>query len=143
MFYKKIYLTSLLIFNNFIYNFYLICNILLPKYFKDRVTNIKELNDSYYKDLFLIIFMDEMHEKYDIDIMKFTEMYNDFINNINNNSNNSNNEDDKNSIISEINSISSSLHSSFCDEFEVQEAQEENPFEFPPDFQRDVYDEIR
>lgn len=118
MFYKKIYITSLLVSNNIIYNIYLIFNIFLPKYFKDRIINIKEINDKNYNYLLFLIYSDEILDKYNIDIMKIKDMYDEYINNNNNNDNNSiKSISCASSLISSLDSsLSSSLDSSVYDE---------------------------
>jgi hypothetical protein len=130
MIYKKLYITSLLISNNIFYNFYLISNIFFPKYFKDKITKIKELNDYHYNNLQFLLYTEEIYEKYDIDLMKFKDMYYEFINkyknkdndmNDNDDNDDNNDDDDKNSIktLSLISSCSS-LNSSFYDEIEEE-----------------------
>lgn len=131
MFYKKIYITSLLVSNNIIYNIYLIFNIFLPKYFKDKIINIKEVNDKNYNYLLFLIYSNEILDKYNIDIMKIKDMYDEFINkqskknyinnnNVNNIYNNNDNDDNSIKSISSVSSLdsslSSSLDSSFYDE---------------------------
>ena len=105
MFYKKIYITSLLISNNIFYNFYLLFNIFFPKYFKDKIIELKEFNDKNFNYLLFLIYAEEIYEKYNIDVIKIKDMYYEFINNdkINNDDN-----------ISKISSINSSLNSSSC-----------------------------
>lgn len=123
MFYKKIYITSLLVSNNIIYNIYLIFNIFLPKYFKDKIINIKEVNDKNYNYLLFLIYSNEILDKYNIDIMKIKDMYDEFINkqskknyinnnNVNNIYNNNDNDDNSIKSISSVSSLDSSLSSS-------------------------------
>ena len=138
MIYKKLYITSQLISNNIFYNFYLISNIFFPKYFKDKIAKIKELNDNYYNNFQFLLYTEEIYEKYDIDLIKLKDMYYEFIEKYKNNNNdnikikNNNDEDndndnnDTNSIKSlssnsSLNSSCSSLNSSFYDEIEVEQ----------------------
>lgn len=115
MFYKKIYITSLLISNNIFYNFYLLFNIFFPKYFKDKMIKTKELNDEYYNNLLFLIYTEEIYEKYDIDIIKIKNMYYEFIEKYNKKNLIMNNDNvDKTDNISNISSITSSLNSSPC-----------------------------
>lgn len=113
MFYKKIYVISILITNNIIYNIYLFGCILFPLFFQEKIIKNKQSTDIYYNKLLFILYSEDFYKKYNIDMLKLSDMYFDFINkmNKNDNYNNKNNNDDKNSIIS--NSISSSLYSSF------------------------------
>jgi hypothetical protein len=133
MIYKKLYITSQLISNNIFYNFYLLSNIFFPKYFKDRIIKIKELNDSHYNNLQFLLYTEEIYEKYDIDLMKFKDMYYEFINkyknkdndmndNDDNDDNDDNNDDDDKNSIKTLSLISScsSLNSSFYDEIEEE-----------------------
>ena len=120
MFYKKIYVISILITNNIIYNIYLFGCILFPLFFQEKIIKNKQSTDIYYNKLLFILYSEDFYKKYNIDMLKLSDMYFDFINKMNNidnkniiknDNNNNNNNDDKNSIIS--NSISSSLYSSF------------------------------
>lgn len=121
MFYKKIYITSLLISNNIFYNFYLFLNIFFPKHFKDKIVNIKELNDKNYNNLLFLIYTEEIYEKYDIDLIKIKDMYYQFIDKYKNkeinkeiNDNNEINNEINKDNISKISSINSSMNSSLC-----------------------------
>jgi hypothetical protein len=130
MIYKKLYITSQLISNNIFYNFYLLSNIFFPKYFKDRIIKIKELNDSHYNNLQFLLYTEEIYEKYDIDLIKLKDIYYELIEKYKNNEDDKNDSkddknDDKNSIKSlssnsSLNSSCSSLNSSFYDEIEVE-----------------------
>ena len=121
MFYKKIYVISILITNNIIYNFYLFGCILFPLFFQEKIITNKQSTDIYHNKLLFILYSEDFYKKYNIDMLKLSDMYFDFINkmnnsnniikNNNNNNNDNNNDDDINSIIS--NSISSSSYSSF------------------------------
>ena len=122
MIYKKLYITSQLISNNIFYNFYLLSNIFFPKYFKDRIIKIKELNDSHYNNLQFLLYTQEIYEKYDIDLIKLKDMYYELIEKYKKNDDKN---DDTNSIKSlssnsSLNSSCSSLNSSFYDENEVE-----------------------
>ena len=124
MFYKKIYITFILISNNIFYNFYLFSNIFFPKYFKDRMIKIKELNDTYYNNLVFLLYSEEIYEKYDIDLLKFKELYNDMMNKKieNNKDDNENDNSIQTSSNSSLCSSScSSLNSSFYDELLEEE----------------------
>lgn len=125
MFYKKIYITSLLISNNIFYNFYLLFNIFFPKYFKDKIIELKEFNDKNFNYLLFLIYAEEIYEKYNIDVIKIKDMYYEFINNNKINNNNDDNISKISSINSSLNSSScsslcSSLNSSFYDDIEVE-----------------------
>jgi len=129
MIYKKLYITSQLISNNIFYNFYLLSNIFFPKYFKDRIIKIKELNDSHYNNLQFLLYTEEIYEKYDIDLIKLKDMYYELIEKYKKNDDKNDRKDDKNddknsikslSSNSSLNSSCSSLNSSFYDEIEVE-----------------------
>lgn len=124
MFYKKIYVSSLIIYNNIVYNFYLIFNILFPKYFKDKIAKIKEINDTHYNSLSVLIYAEEILQKYDIDILKLKDIYNEYINNNKVNDEKEKlikDDDDISYISSSLNSsLSSSLNSSFYDEIDEE-----------------------
>ena len=66
---RSIYFTLLSIGNNIIFNYYLVCYMIFPSYFKNTITNIKKNSDNYYNKMMLLSFTDDIYNKYQIDLI--------------------------------------------------------------------------
>jgi hypothetical protein len=55
--------------NNIIINYLIIGNLLIPKYFNNKIMEYKALNDNYYKYIIILTINDEIEKKYHIDML--------------------------------------------------------------------------
>ncbi len=100
---KHLYYNWLIFKNNIIINLLLLGNVIIPKYFNNKIINMKNLNDNYYKFIIILTINDEIEKKYNIDMlsigMSLYDKYKMIIN--------KNNENDENmSNISDMSDIS-------------------------------------
>jgi hypothetical protein len=66
---RHLYYNLLVFRNNIILNFLLLGNIIVPKYFNDKIIEYKKITDNYYKYIILITISDEIEKKYNIDMI--------------------------------------------------------------------------
>ena len=109
---RSIYFALLSFGNNIIYNYYLVCYIIFPSYFKNTIINIKKNNDIYYNKMMLLSFTDDIYNKYQIDLIDIHKNIMKCLNNT---------DDDNISYMSDISDISDisdsiSVMSDFWDE---------------------------
>lgn len=80
---RHLYYNLLIIKTNLIINFFLIGNLIVPRYFNKEIMNYKTQNDNYYKYIILLSLNDEIEEKYNIDMltigMKLYDNYKSYI----------------------------------------------------------------
>jgi len=78
-FMRHLYYNLLVFRNNIILNFLLLGNIIVPKYFNDKIIEYKKITDNYYKYIILITISDEIEKKYNIDMITIgMSLYNNY-----------------------------------------------------------------
>lgn len=76
---RHLYYNLLVFRNNIILNFLLLGNIIVPKYFNDKIIEYKKITDNYYKYIILITISDEIEKKYNIDMITIgMSLYNNY-----------------------------------------------------------------
>ena len=66
---RHLYYNLLVFKNNIIINYLIIGNLLIPKYFNNKIMEYKALNDNYYKYIIILTINDEIEKKYHIDML--------------------------------------------------------------------------
>jgi len=100
---RSIYFALLTIGNNIIYNYYLVCYMIFPTYFKNTIINIKKTNDVYYNKMMLLSFTDDIYNKYQIDLI---DIHKNIMKCLNYTKNKTNDNDDNISHMSDMSDIS-------------------------------------
>lgn len=77
---RSIYFAFIAIGNNIVYNYYLLCYMFFPKYFKQSIVNQKKHNDIIYNKMMLLSFTDDIYNTFNIDLI---QLYKKIINSIN------------------------------------------------------------
>lgn len=76
---KHLYYNLLVFKNNIIINYLIIGNLIIPKYFNNKIMEYKTLNDNYYKYIIILTINDEIEKKYHIDMLKIgMNLYNKY-----------------------------------------------------------------
>jgi len=76
---RHLYYNLLVFRNNILLNFLLLGNIIIPKYFNDKIIEYKKITDDYYKYIILITISDEIEKKYNIDMITIgMSLYNNY-----------------------------------------------------------------
>jgi len=97
---RHLYYNLLVFKNNIIINYLIIGNLIIPKYFNNKIMEYKTLNDNYYKYIIILTINDEIEKKYHIDMLSIgMTLYNKYKSIMNS-------DEDKMSDISDISDIS-------------------------------------
>jgi len=97
---RHLYYNLLVFKNNIIINYLIIGNLIIPKYFNNKIMEYKTLNDNYYKYIIILTINDEIEKKYHIDMLSIgMNLYNKYKSIINT-------DDDKLSDISNLSDMS-------------------------------------
>ncbi len=76
---RHLYYNLLVFKNNIIINYLIIGNLIIPKYFNNKIMEYKTLNDNYYKYIIILTINDEIEKKYHIDMLSIgMNLYNKY-----------------------------------------------------------------